>query len=222
MINKNHVILFSISDKKKNSNFILNIKMTNIDQTFWQDRWENGQTGWDVGYASPALVEYMKQYPNKNAKILIPGCGNAYEAAALFDLGFTNIHLLDIAPYAVENLKEKFKAIPQIHIWCGDFFKHEETYDLIIEQTFFCALDPLLRPDYVKSCYKLLKPGGKIIGLLFNIHFEKEGPPFGGTIQEYRELFSKYFTIQKMEACYNSIPPRAGNELFIIIKKENA
>lgn len=193
--------------------------MTSMDQAFWQDRWKNGQTGWDVGYATPALVEYMKQYPNKNAKILIPGCGNAYEAAALFDLGFTNIHLIDIAPFAVENLKEKFKDIPEIQIWCGDFFTHEETYDLIVEQTFFCALDPVLREDYVRNCSRLLNPGGKVIGLLFCVEFEKEGPPFGGTISEYQNLFSSAFEIQKMEPCKNSIAPRAGNELFFVVVK---
>lgn len=193
--------------------------MTVTDQSFWQDRWKNGQTGWDVGYATPALVEYMKQYPNKNAKILIPGCGNAYEAAALFDLGFTNIHLIDIAPFAVENLKEKFKDIPEIQIWCGDFFTHEETYDLIVEQTFFCALDPVLREDYVRNCSRLLNPGGKVIGLLFSVEFEKAGPPFGGTISEYENLFSTAFEIQKMEPCKNSIAPRSGNELFFIVVK---
>ncbi|HRG69542.1 MAG TPA: methyltransferase domain-containing protein [Saprospiraceae bacterium] len=193
--------------------------MTVTDQSFWQDRWENGQTGWDVGYASPALIEYMKQYPDKNAKILIPGCGNAYEAAALLDLGFTNLHLLDIAPFAVDILKNKFQHVSEINIWNGDFFKHDEVYDLIIEQTFFCALDPSLRTDYVNACFKLLKPGAKVIGLLFNVIFEKDGPPFGGTISEYQNLFSSTFEIQKMEPCYNSIPPRAGNELFFVVVK---
>ncbi|MFN6038632.1 MAG: methyltransferase domain-containing protein, partial [Bacteroidota bacterium] len=113
-----------------------------IDQKYWNERWEKSETGWDVGYASPAITEYLKQYSNKNAAILIPGCGNAYEAAFLVENGFTDITLIDIAPKAVEMLKKNFTNNPQVKIICEDFFLHEGKYDLIVEQTFFCAIPP--------------------------------------------------------------------------------
>jgi thiopurine S-methyltransferase len=45
--------------------------------------------------------------------------------------------------------------------------------------------------------------------------FDFAPPPFGGTKAEYATLFSPYFTFKHFDACYNSVKPRSGNELFI-------
>ena len=191
-----------------------------LDQSFWNSRWENQQIGWDIGTASPAIITFMAQYPDKHAAILIPGCGNAYEADWLLQNGFTNITLIDIAPKAVALLQEKYADKPEIKVILGDFFDHQGRYDLMIEQTFFCAIDPSLRTKYVAQSSALLKPSGKIIGMLFNTNFEKAGPPFGGNTSEYQALFETDFSIKTMENCYNSIKPRANTEVFINFVKK--
>lgn len=192
----------------------------NKDKDYWENRWQNADTSWDIGFASPAIVEYMKTFSNKNAAILIAGCGNAYEAEFLLNNGFTNITLIDIAPNAVKILSEKFKQNREITVLCEDFFSHQEKYDLMIEQTFFCAINPNLRSQYVTKSHELLSEKGKIMGVLFNTEFSSEGPPFGGNTEEYKRLFQDFFIIEKMETCYNSIPPRQGRELFVeLIKK---
>jgi len=193
--------------------------MPELDQNYWNERWENEETGWDIGYASPAIVDFFKDFADKQVSILIPGCGNAYEAEYLAAQGFTNITVLDIAPKAVENLKTKFSSIPVIQVVHGDFFEHQKRYDFMIEQTFFCALSPELRSKYVEKAASVLNPSGKIVGLLFNKIFEKEGPPFGGSSLEYQALFSKLFTIKQMDICTKSIPPRENAELFIEFEK---
>lgn len=190
-----------------------------LDQAYWNTRWQNKEMGWDIGYASPAITEYMAQYSNKNAAILIPGCGNAYEAEYLVVNGFTNITLIDIAPKAVEVLNAKFINIPQITVLCEDFFQHQGNYDLIIEQTFFCAIPPDRRKEYAEKAASLLNENGKIIGMLFDTTFEKQGPPFGGCPCEYKPIFEPHFSIKTMEKCYNSIPPRADSEVFINLIK---
>lgn len=190
-----------------------------LDMQYWDLQWQNASTGWDIGYAAPAICRYLDQYKNKSAKLLIPGCGNAYEAQYLLDLGFEHITILDISPTAVLQLQEKFKDVPQLQVLQQDFFKHEGQYDLILEQTFFCALMPSMRPAYVQQMHKLLKPQGKLVGILFNRHFEQQGPPFGGDIPEYEALFKPYFNIQLLQENSNSIPQRAGTEAFFILKK---
>lgn len=191
-----------------------------LDASFWNRCWQSGQTGWDIGYASPPIIRFLNSYVNKEAVVLIPGCGNAYEAEWMADNGFTHITLLDIAEAAVAKLKKKFRAKPQVNIINGDFFHHEGKYDLIIEQTFFCAQVLERRAEYVKKMAFLLQKGGALVGVLFGQNFDKPGPPFGGEADEYTALFTPYFDIKKMEPCYNSIPARAGAELFIHLVKK--
>ena len=191
-----------------------------LDENYWEERWINEKTNWDIGYSSPAIEEYILQYPNKEASILIPGCGNAYEVEFLWNRGFSNITVLDISTTAAQILRDKYQDRKGVTVICEDFFNHHGKYDLVIEQTFFCALHPDLRPQYVNKMHGLLNKGGRIIGVLFNRVFEKDGPPFGGSVLEYQNLFNNDFEIQKMEECYNSIEARKGSEVFINLKKQ--
>src|SRR6185312_6538207 len=187
--------------------------MHELNSDFWDNRYKENETGWDLKQVSPPLKDYIDTLTDKNMVILIPGCGNAYEAEYLLSKGFTNVTLIDIVSTLVNRLKEKLKGKP-IRILNEDFFKHQGKYDLILEQTFFCAIDPSLRPNYVEQCYNLLNKKGRIAGLLFRTLFEKEGPPFGGTKEEYEKIFSEKFNFLQFDICKTSIAPRLGNELF--------
>lgn len=189
-----------------------------LDQTYWNNQYQANATGWDLGQVSPPIKSYIDTIENKEAKILIPGCGNAYEAEYLIQQGFTNITVIDIAPSLVENLKQRFENNKNIRVVLGDFFEHHGTYDYIIEQTFFCALPPTMRQKYVWKMHQLLSDYGKLIGLLFNREFEIS-PPFGGNIKEYEPLFYKAFTFNSISLAGNSIPSRANSELFLEFQK---
>ena len=189
---------------------------TRTNPDYWNNRYESRQTGWDLGEASPPIYQYFQQVEKKDIAILIPGCGFGYETEVLLAMGFKNITLIDVAELPVANLRDKYRNNPDIKIIQGNFFEHEGHYNVIIEQTFFCAIEPALRADYVEKCHNLLAEKGRIIGLLFDRQFDG-GPPYGGHANEYKGLFGKYFEIKKMEPCYNSVGPRAGNELFVIL-----
>lgn len=193
-----------------------------LDENYWNARYQNLQIGWDLGEVSPPLKVYINQLKNKEMAIFIPGAGNAYEAVYLLENGFTNVTVVDLAEVALENLKSKLKNIntSNYHLEKGDFFHHQGRYDLILEQTFFCALHPDLRKNYVRHMQQLLKPGGKLAGLLFNRKFPFEGPPFGGSKEEYLGLFEPDFEIEIMEEAYNSIDSRNGSELFVILSRK--
>jgi hypothetical protein len=193
--------------------------MEPLDDNYWSSRYLTHQTGWDIHQASPPLTDYIDQWDNKQSRILIPGCGNAYEADYLLQKGFEHVTLLDISTVLVNQLKQHFTGKP-ISILHEDFFDHDGQYDLILEQTFFCALQPVRRSDYVNKTHSLLHPGGTLAGVLFNRHFEG-GPPFGGNAEEYWNLFEKKFRIHTLESCKNSIGPRAGNEVFFICKRHD-
>lgn len=152
---------------------------------YWENRYSQKETPWDIGYASPALCSYFQKLQHKDLKILIPGGGNSHEAEWLWNNGFKNVWVIDISRTAIENFLRRFPDFPKSQALIADFFQLEEKYDIIVEQTFFCALNPNLRPDYVMKMKSLLRSKGKIMGLLFDFPLSEQGPPYGGSYEEY-------------------------------------
>lgn len=195
------------------------MKNKQLTADYWNSRYLAHSTGWNLGEVSPPLKAYIDQLEDLEVRVLVPGAGFGYEANYLFIKGCKAVHLCDWSEDAVRQFTSRFPNFPKELVYTGDFFELSDQFDLILEQTFFCALDPELRAQYVRKMHELLVPGGKLVGLLFSNEFEEPGPPFGGSQKEYFELFSPFFKIKIMEQCYNSVSPRSGNELFFILEK---
>lgn len=192
--------------------------MPELSPEYWDRRYTEANTPWDIGYASPPLIDYAASFPS-DTRILIPGAGRAYEAVHLHRQGYGRVYVCDWAESAFTHLREHAPDFPAEHQLTGDFFDLDLTVDLILEQTFFCALPVAQRPDYARHSARLLREGGLLAGLLFSRPFPFEGPPFGGTEDEYRRLFTPHFHILRMETAAASIRPRAGSELFIELER---
>ena len=195
--------------------------MEKVNQSaFWQQRYEKNSIGWDMGRVSPPLKAYIDQLPEsaKDQAILVPGAGNAYEVGYLYEQGFTNVTLVDFAPAPINAFAKRYPDFPPEQLICADFFSLSgELYqfDWILEQTFFCAINPRRRDEYVAQMARLLKPQGKLVGLLFNMEFGRQEPPFGGSKKEYQQRFQSHFDVEIMAPSYNSHPARQDSELFI-------
>ena len=198
--------------------------MESVNQAdFWQQRYEQDSIGWDMGEVSPPLKVYIDQLPEtaKGQAILVPGAGNAYEVGYLHEQGFTNVTLVDFAPAPIQAFAERYPDFPTEHLICADFFglsPEQHQFDWVLEQTFFCAINPARRDEYVEQMATLLKPKGKLIGLLFDRDFGRQEPPFGGTKEEYQQRFGHFFDIEVMESSYNSHSARQGSELFVKLR----
>lgn len=192
--------------------------MEELNAQYWDERYRNDDFGWDIGSVSPPLKAYIDQLSDRDLKILIPGAGNAYEAEYLHAKGFANVYVLDIATVVFDNIRGRVPSFPGNHFIQEDFFTHRGQYDLILEQTFFCALDPALRKSYVSKMHTILKPAGKLVGVLFGHPMNADKPPFGGSLEEYEGLFFPAFQKRIFGPCYNSIEKRAGLELFMILE----
>lgn len=196
---------------------------SSTEQQYWTKRYQEGRTGWNIGYPSTPLKEYIDQLENKALKILIPGAGNAYEAEYLFQQGFPHVYVLDISPKPLEAFEERNPDFPSTQLLQENFFEHKSQYDLILEQTFFCSFEPTLenRSAYARHMSTLLKPGGKLVGLWFKHPLSPNSRrPFGGTKSGYLGYLLPYFEVKVFEDAYNSIKPRSGNELFgIFVRK---
>ena len=187
-----------------------------LDQNFWEKRYQSGETGWDLNEVSIPHKSYIDQLEG-NQKILIPGCGFGHEYSYLIEKGFEDTYVVDIATQPLEALKAKFPEF-ESNIIQSDIYDFNDQFDLILEQTLFCAIDPELRSKYVEKMASLLRTGGKLVGVLFNFPLTEKGPPFGGSKEEYLSLFEPYFNIEILDICYNSSGDRP--EYFIkMIKK---
>lgn len=194
---------------------------TKLNAEYWNSRYIDNRMGWDIGYPSKPIKTYVDQLQDKTISILIPGGGNAYEAEYLHNQGFKNVTVVDIAPVTKQGFLDRAPHFPEHHFIVKDFFELEGQFDLILEQTFFCALAPELRKSYAVKMHELLKPHGKLVGLLFDFPL-KDGPPFGGSKTEYLGYFDSLFNSNVFEKCINSIKPREGKEFFINLSKRIA
>lgn len=195
-----------------------------LNADFWNNKYQDEDIGWDIGKISTPLKTYIDQLTNKELHILIPGGGNSYEAEYLHKLGFKNVSVVDFSETALDNIKTRVSSFPKTHLIQADFFElhhlHQNlSFDLILEQTFFCAITPELRHNYVTHTHRLLKPNGKLVGVLFDAILNTDKPPFGGNYEEYLSLFKPFYSLAIFKKCYNSIPSRAGRELFINLEK---
>ncbi len=191
----------------------------NLSEKAWDNRYINKDIGWDLGKVSAPLKMYFDQLKDKNVNILIPGGGNSYEAEYLFKQGFKNVYVVDFSETALNNIKVRVPNFPKSQLILGDFFDITTTFDLAIEQTFFCAINPILREKYALKMNDILNKKGKLVGVLFNVPLNKD-KPFGGNKEEYINYFNPYFNLEIFEPCYNSSKNRKGRELFIkLIKK---
>lgn len=202
-----------------------NIKHTATQEKYWSQRYQEDRTGWDIGYPSTPLRTYIDQLENKDLKILIPGAGNSYEAEYLFQQGFKQVHVLDISPAPLNAFQQRVPDFPKEQLLLSNFFEHNETYDLILEQTFFCSFPPTHenRQLYAKKMHELLNDYGKLVGLWFDFPLkgDMEKRPFGGDKEEYLSYLNPYFDVKIFEPCYNSIEPRKGSELFGVFLKRD-
>ena len=188
--------------------------MASLTPAYWNDRYRQSSFPWDLGEVSPPLKRYIDSLKDRSLRILVPGGGNGHEVAYLWKKGFKHVFLLDWAQAPIDQFRQKQPDFPADQCLAEDFFEHQGAYDLVLEQTFFCALMPDQRPAYLRQMYQLLNPGGYLTGLLFNFPLTEAGPPFGGSRLHYSELFHASDWFLQLREEKESAPGREGKELF--------
>jgi hypothetical protein len=182
---------------------------------FWDQRFRSGVTPWEAGSAPPALREFAAAYDTGTSvapRVLIPGCGSAWDAAFL-DSADWEVSALDFSQAAVDTARSTLGADWRGKLLCADFFTFEPDalFDVIYERAFLCALPRALWPDYAPRMAKLLRSGGLLAGSFF-ISDEPKGPPFGIFPQQLEDLLTPHFIRRADRALGDSLPVFAGRE----------
>ena len=188
----------------------------------WQRHYEENDLGWDLGQVAPPFVKLWQEEKLPLGKVLVPGCGRGHEVVFLAENGF-DVTAIDFSSGAVTYLKNALKKRNlEGQILHQDFFSldesHEGVYDLVLEQTFFCAISPKQRRDYVLNVSRILKPGGILVGLFYHTD-EQGGPPYNTTREDIEMHFSKKFEIQELDKTSLSAEQRKDKEWLGILKK---
>ena len=166
----------------------------------WEDRYQDGETHWDKGEATPCLLQWLESEKASGltrGRVLVPGCGFGHDVRAWAEAGF-EAHGLDIAPSAVEGARAQTPAeLSNASFVEGDFLHDdpEEPYDFLFEHTCFCAIDPSQRDAYAAAAARWLKPGGQFLAVHYMLPPDEDGPPFGTDREEILERFGQDFEL---------------------------
>ena len=193
---------------------------------FWDDLYKNNKDKWNLNSVTPAFIDWEKENHNdKNINVCVPGCGKGSDALYFASSGY-NVYAIDFSKNAIKYLRKKSQSLNiNINIIQADFFNMEENYlhyfDLIIEYTFYCAIEPSKRNEYVEICNKILKNKGKFVGIFLPLNKTTDtNPPFKVSTDEIIKSFSKDFSLIQQYYPLNSINKRKDNEILIEFEKK--
>ena len=177
---------------------------------FWDTRYRDKVTPWDAGRVPRALRAYAKIL-SPGSRILIPGCGSAYEAYYLIENGL-DVLAIDFSPEAVEVARRNLACFAD-RVQLADFFSFDfgEAYDVAYERAFLCALPPRIWLRYAQRMSDILRPGGVLVGYFFLAETGK-GPPFGTSPAALHQLLDPYFSLTEDQAVEDSIEIFTGRE----------
>lgn len=158
---------------------------------YWQQRYDQGTTGWDRGTASPGLDGFLDHAQAAGwRRVLVPGCGRGHEVAALARAGL-EVTAVDFAAAALQATS----ALLQTHGLTAELvqadvlqFSPTVSVDAIYEQTCLCALHPSLWAAYEQKLYDWLSVGGSLFALFMQTT-NPHGPPFACPLSKMRDLF---------------------------------
>ena len=159
----------------------------------WDKAYQEGETPWDKGYASPAIAEWL-QKNSLEGGVLVPGCGLGHDVRLLASHN-NQVTGIDISQTAISKAKA-IEVVNNESYRVADFFNlaedYSQSFDWVVEHTFFCAIAPDLRQSYVENLVNMLRPKGYYLAVFFlkdPSQIDSEGPPY----KICREAVEKYF-----------------------------
>ncbi len=186
---------------------------------FWDVRFEADFMPWDQGAVPRCLADYVARHPAPK-RVLIPGCGSAYEARLLLEAKWA-VTAIDFSPVAVAHAQKALGPLGA-NVREADFFGKDlaaESFDVIYERAFLCALPVKLRASWAERVISLLPPGGRLIGFFYFDQTEK-GPPFGIDADALSSMLSANFELIEETVPTDSIPVFAAKEKWQVWQRK--
>lgn len=191
------------------------------DPSGWEARYVKGDIPWDLGLAPPCLADLLAHLGPSPLRVLVPGAGFGHDALAWARSGH-NVTAIDIAPSAVAGIQARaLDAGLRVEALALDLFDLpaaiQESFDVVWEQTCFCAIMPAQRATYVRAMADALRAEGIFYGLFWN-HGMAQGPPFSICEEDVRGAFEDEFQVERMTPVEHSAGERQ-NEFLAVLRK---
>jgi SAM-dependent methyltransferase len=190
--------------------------------TDWEAQYQKGETPWDKGAPSPALLDFLAKEP-LTGRVLVPGCGAGHDVRAIAPHA-EEVVGIDVAPSAVA-LARTFPPAGKERYELADLFNLPAAmrghFDWVWEHTCFCAIDPKMRPAYVEAVAGALKPGGRLLAIFYldpGNESPDEGPPFEVSVAQLDALFGPRFVVEREWLPQRAYPGREGREWVRLLR----
>lgn len=161
------------------------------------------------------LVTWLESLIDKGTltprRTLVLGSEMAEEAALLASRGFRTL-VVDPSPDAAGRVRERAAARgAEVETVRADFLAMNPSLcgpvEMVLDRTFFHALDPVHRADWAHYAGRVLPRGGLLVGL-FRVGWGEEGPPYPVTLPALRHLLGRLFREELLEQDGSAGPGR--------------
>lgn len=190
-------------------------------ENFWTNIYQTEEPRWDLGQPAPGLIEFYPKLKLPVSRIIVIGGGGGHDAAFFAQHGH-HVTLVDISAEAIERAQKKYGHFQNLKYMQADAFALPKeligNFDLVFEHTCYCAINPQLRNDLIKTWYSLLHERGQIFGIFFTME-KRKGPPFGGSEWELKNRLKNQFQNLIWQRLKSSIKGRWGKELVVLAQK---
>lgn len=195
---------------------------THVD---WSQRYRSSDTPWDKGGTHPELARRIAagelDPPRRGARALVPGCGRGYDALALARAGW-RVTALDLAPEVRKWVGRKLAALGG-ELVIGDAFawRTRQRYALVYEHTFFCAIDPALRPQWGELVRRVLGKGGRVCAIPYPTNKPRSagGPPHRMDAKALLAALGPGFRLVTDEPAQTPTPDREYTERWAELRR---
>jgi methyl halide transferase len=190
---------------------------------FWDALYAGGGDGWDLGAASPPLVDVVGRTPPPRGRVAVLGCGRGHDARFLAARGYEVVGY-DFSTAAVTAARALARRDGvDVRFEQRDIFTlaldAPHAFDGVWEYTCFCAIDPARRDEYVRTVASVLRPGGWLLACFFPVRAGGGGPPFAVSRAEVRRRLAGSFRIERAQPPLRSVRPRQGREWLVFARR---
>ena len=184
--------------------------------TLWHSRWDEGRIGFHREAVNTHLQAHADALLADAERVLVPLCGKSVDMPWLLDRGVEVVGV-ELVPRAVEQFfaaqgwsaaRSELGGLSawthgQLTVLQGDIFavghEHAGTVDAIYDRAAIIALPPDVQQRYVDHLHGLLRPGGRMLLLTYDMPLPAtQGPPFSVSPDKVPDLFQAFSSISEL------------------------